>query len=114
LRHRTIVKKNRMTDVSDTAKTNAPPPRKQTTPALTKYERARILGTRALQLSMGAPALVDIGNSTNPLEIAARELDQCNIPMIIRRYFPNDDYEDRTLDELVHAQAPRGASTKSK
>jgi hypothetical protein len=35
-----------------------------TTRYLTKYEKARVLGTRALQISMNAPVMVDVGNET--------------------------------------------------
>ena len=31
-----------------------------TTPIMTKYERARVLGTRALQIAMGAPVMVEL------------------------------------------------------
>src|SRR5437899_1869584 len=46
-----------------------PPDQRTTTAYLTKYERARLLGTRALQISLGAPVLVDLGDSVDPLEI---------------------------------------------
>lgn len=68
---------------------------------MTKYERARVLGTRALQISMNAPVMVDIGNETDPLKIAMKELRERKIPMIIRRYLPNNSYEDWSIDELI-------------
>ena len=68
---------------------------------MTKYERARVLGTRALQISMNAPVMVDIGNETDPLKIAMKELRDRKIPMIIRRYLPDGSYEDWNLDELI-------------
>ena len=40
-----------------------------TTRFMTKYERARVLGTRALQISMNAPVLVDTGKLTDPLQV---------------------------------------------
>lgn len=40
-----------------------------TTPFMTKYERARVLGTRALQISMNAPLMVDPKGETDPLRI---------------------------------------------
>lgn len=73
---------------------------KITTKFLTKYERARILGTRALQLSMGAPPMVEINNDTDPLVIAKRELKEKKIPITIRRFLPDGSYEDWNLDEL--------------
>ncbi len=67
---------------------------------LTKYEKARVLGTRALQISMNAPVMVDIGGETDPLMIARKELAEKKIPMIIRRYLPDGSYEDWNLDEF--------------
>ncbi|CDK26287.1 unnamed protein product [Kuraishia capsulata CBS 1993] len=72
-----------------------------TTPYMTKYERARILGTRALQISMNAPVLVDIEGETDPLQIALKELAQRKIPLVIRRYLPDGSYEDWGCDELI-------------
>ena len=71
-----------------------------TTRYMTKYERARVLGTRALQISMNAPVMVDIAGETDPLKIAGKELRERKIPMIIRRYLPDGSYEDWNLDEL--------------
>ena len=58
---------------------------------LSKYERARILGARALQLAMGAPMLVKLETADlekikyNPIEIAKKELEAGAIPIEIRR-----------------------------
>ena len=59
--------------------------RKITTPYMTKYERARVLGTRALQIAMCAPVMVELEGETDPLQIAMKELKQRKIPIIIRR-----------------------------
>lgn len=72
-----------------------------TTPYMTKYERARVLGTRALQISLNAPVLVDIEGETDPLQIAMKELTQRRIPLVIRRYLPDGSYEDWGCDELI-------------
>ena len=52
----------------------------------TKYEIARIIGARALQLSMGAPLLIkrpkDVYDTT---EIARKELDVGILPISIKR-----------------------------
>lgn len=75
---------------------------KTTTKYMTKYERARILGTRALQISKGAPVLVAVtGDTTDPLEIAKLELKERKIPIVIRRFLPDGSHEDWSLDELV-------------
>ncbi|KAK5989907.1 ABC23 [Cladobotryum mycophilum] len=78
-----------------------PDDQRLTTPYMTKYERARILGTRALQISMNAPVLVDLEGETDPLQIAIKELREKKIPLIVRRYLPDGYYEDWTCEELL-------------
>jgi DNA-directed RNA polymerase subunit K len=52
----------------------------------TRFERARILGARALQISLGAPILVDVPAGTiDPVEIAEREFAADMIPITVRR-----------------------------
>lgn len=57
----------------------------------TKYERARMIGSRALQLSMGAPFLLKLSQEDlekikfNPIEIAIQELEAGILPITIRR-----------------------------
>ncbi len=52
----------------------------------TRFERARILGARALQLSLGAPILIDIPSTTvDPVEIAEAEFAAGRIPITVRR-----------------------------
>ncbi|MEO0250233.1 MAG: DNA-directed RNA polymerase subunit K [candidate division WOR-3 bacterium] len=54
--------------------------------AFNKYERARIIGARALQISLGAPVLVKIPKTvTDPLEIARIELSKDVIPIVVKR-----------------------------
>eukprot|EP00092_Neocalanus_flemingeri_P000948 GFUD01001011.1.p1 GENE.GFUD01001011.1~~GFUD01001011.1.p1 ORF type:complete len:136 (-),score=55.25 GFUD01001011.1:157-564(-) len=72
-----------------------------TLPYMTKYERARVLGTRALQIAMCAPVMVELEGETDPLQIAMKELKQRKIPIIIRRYMPDGSYEDWRIDELI-------------
>ncbi|KAK3899907.1 RNA polymerase, subunit omega/K/RPB6 [Staphylotrichum tortipilum] len=78
-----------------------PNDQRTTTPFMTKYEKARILGTRALQISMNAPVLVDLEGETDPLQIAIKELREKKIPLIVRRYLPDGYYEDWTCEELL-------------
>ena len=60
----------------------------------TKYEKARMLGSRALQISMGAPFLIKMDDedlkrvSYNPLEIAKLEFEEGVIPITVRRPMP--------------------------
>lgn len=56
---------------------------------ITKYEKARLLGLRAMQLSKGAPPTVDIGNLYDPLKIAEKEYSQGTIPLCIIRTMPD-------------------------
>eukprot|EP00956_Cyclotella_meneghiniana_P027203 scaffold60503_cov60-Cyclotella_meneghiniana.AAC.1 len=83
-------------------KSTRPPQQERiTTRYLTKYERARVLGTRALQISMNAPVMVDLEGETDPLKIAMKELRERKIPIVIRRYLPDGSYEDWGIDELI-------------
>ncbi|EAX89763.1 DNA-directed RNA polymerases I, II, and III 14.4 kDa polypeptide, putative [Trichomonas vaginalis G3] len=72
-----------------------------TTPYLTKYERARVLGTRGMQISLGAPVTIDAGDLTDPIAIAEKELEAGQLPLIIRRYLPNHEYEDVAVKYLI-------------
>lgn len=72
-----------------------------TSPYMTKYERARILGTRALQISRNAPLMLEPGNETDPLTLAEIELREKKIPFIVRRYLPDGSYEDWKVEELI-------------
>ena len=49
-----------------------------------RYEKARILGARALQISYGAPVLVDTDQS-EPILIAAEEYDADALPFTVKR-----------------------------
>ena len=70
-------------------------------PTLTRFERARIMGARALQLSLGAPVFIEIPkNATTSLEIAMEELKQRVIPIVIKRTLPNGDYQNIPLDKF--------------
>ncbi|EPY26052.1 DNA-directed RNA polymerases I, II, and III subunit RPABC2 [Strigomonas culicis] len=71
-----------------------------TAPYLTKYERARVLGTRALQISQNAPVLVAIEGETDPLLIAQKELRERVLPLLLRRVLPDHTYEDWSITEL--------------
>jgi DNA-directed RNA polymerase subunit K len=51
---------------------------------LTRYERARIVGARALQISMGAPTLIE-SNIADPIDMALEELKKGVIPITIKR-----------------------------
>ena len=70
-------------------------------PTLTRFEKARIMGARALQLSLGAPVFIEIPkNATTSLEIAMEELKQRVIPIIIKRTLPNGAYQNLSIDQF--------------
>jgi len=60
----------------------------------TKYEKARIIGARALQLAMGAPFLIKIDEKQleelryDPLRIAKLEFESGAVPITVRRELP--------------------------
>tara|TARA_B100001540_G_scaffold232236_1_gene206489 strand:+ start:877 stop:1461 length:585 start_codon:yes stop_codon:yes gene_type:complete len=67
-------------------------------PTLTRFEKARIMGARALQLSLGAPPFIDIPvSAATSLDISMKELDERVIPITIRRVLPNGDYQNIPL-----------------
>lgn len=55
----------------------------------TRFERARIVGARALQIAMGAPILIDVPPEVvNPVDIALLEFREAVIPVTVRRTVP--------------------------
>jgi DNA-directed RNA polymerases I, II, and III subunit RPABC2 len=70
-------------------------------PKITRFEKARIIGARALQISMGAPILVDAAENTNPIDIAMSELEANILPITIRRTLPDGTFQDIPLKWLA-------------
>jgi len=84
----------------------------------TKYEKARILGARALQISMNAPLLLAIPKekleeiSFDPLKIAELEFNANILPITVRRPFPKkEEVEEETEEEEIikEEEAPKPA-----
>ncbi|RJS79504.1 DNA-directed RNA polymerase subunit K [Methanophagales archaeon] len=50
----------------------------------TKYEKARIIGARALQIAAGAPVLIRT-EEVDPIEIAMEEFESGHIPITVKR-----------------------------
>ena len=50
----------------------------------TRFEKARLIGARALQLSMGAKPMIEISDSLDPIDIATMELKEGIIPLKVR------------------------------
>uniref|UniRef100_A0A7J3QE27 DNA-directed RNA polymerase subunit Rpo6 n=1 Tax=Ignisphaera aggregans TaxID=334771 RepID=A0A7J3QE27_9CREN len=76
---------------------------------LTKYEKARIIAARAMQLAMGAPPLIDISKlkSKDPIVIAEQELLMGVLPIMIRREKPNGEYQLIPLKILAEIEQKR-------
>jgi len=69
---------------------------------LTRYERARIIGARALQISMNAPVLIPIKDiQKDPLKIAEQELKEGVLPITIRRTLSSGEFQDIPLSWLI-------------
>ena len=70
-------------------------------PMLTRFEKARIMGARALQLSLGAPPFISVPKDTSTsLDIAMEELNERLIPIVIRRVLPNGDYQNIPINHF--------------
>jgi len=73
---------------------------------LTRYEKARIVGARALQISMGAPILIEVPEDiVDPLGIAQYELKHGVLPLTIRRKSPGGESQDIPLSWLIKAKS---------
>jgi len=71
-------------------------------PFLTLYEKTKILGFRANQLSQGARPYVDVPEyMSNVLEIAHLELEQRRLPFIVKRPMPDGSFEYWRLSDLI-------------
>lgn len=62
---------------------------------ITRFEKARITGARSLQLSLGAPAFIEVPQDVrDSVTLATSELDAKALPISIRRVLPNGVYQD--------------------
>ncbi len=69
---------------------------------MTRFEKARIVGARALQIAMGAPIIIEVSDAnTGPIDIAVQELESGILPITIRRTLPNEAYQDIPLKWLI-------------
>lgn len=75
------------------------------TETYTKYETARILGARSLQISMGAPFLIKLKEEDlekinfNPIEVAKLEFKEGVIPITVKRPYPISEEYKRQIKE---------------
>ena len=72
-------------------------------PRLTRFEKARIVGARALQISMGAPVIIEPTKmAVSPIDVALEELKRGILPITIRRTLPDGTtHQDIPLKWLV-------------
>ncbi len=71
-------------------------------PKITRFEKARIVGARALQISMSAPILIEVDASlSSPIDIALKELESGILPITIRRTLPDGTFQDIPLSWLT-------------
>lgn len=74
-------------------------------PKLTRFEKARIVGARSLQISMGAPILVEVSEGfSSPIDIALKELEIGILPITIRRTLPDGTCQDIPIKWLLEEQ----------
>ncbi len=72
---------------------------------LSRYERARIVGARALQISHGAPTLLDFKmGSLSPIDMAKEELRARVLPIGIMRKLPNNQMQIVPIQWLKDGQ----------
>ncbi|ABL77700.1 DNA-directed RNA polymerase, subunit K [Thermofilum pendens Hrk 5] len=70
-------------------------------PWLTRFERARIIGIRALQISLGAPVLIQVSEElSDPITIAEKELELGLLPIIVVRWTPEGKIQEIPIKYL--------------
>jgi len=63
------------------------------------------VGSRALQIAMGAPILIETSETlSNPIDIALRELESGILPITVRRTLPDGAYQDIPLKWLLQEE----------
>ena len=80
------------------------PEQRSTFAVLSRYERARVLGWRARQISEGSPVLVELPPSSvppDPIKTAMLELRAKRLPFVIVRRLPDGSVEHWKLSELM-------------
>jgi DNA-directed RNA polymerases I, II, and III subunit RPABC2 len=88
-------KKGRLPSISNFVVTVGPP-------KLTRFEKARIVGARSLQIAMGAPAFIPLEpRFRGPIDIATSELEEDALPLSIRRSLPNGVTQDIPIKALA-------------
>jgi DNA-directed RNA polymerase I, II, and III subunit RPABC2 len=73
---------------------------KQTSKILSRFERTRLIGTRAVQIAMNSPPVIDTKGETDALKIAQMEFEQKKIPLKVIRELPNGIIEEWSINEF--------------
>lgn len=89
-------------DVPTIPEVEVPKDERITKPFLTKYEKTRIIGTRAQQISDGSMPMVAYkeDETIDPVELAVKELRSKTTPLVLRRKFPGGRFETWKISEL--------------
>jgi len=69
---------------------------------LTKFEKIRVLGARATQISEGAPSTGDTTGLTDAMAIAKKELSENKLPLVIQRVYPDGKILEIPVMEMLH------------
>ncbi|OUJ18978.1 DNA-directed RNA polymerase subunit K/omega [Methanonatronarchaeum thermophilum] len=70
----------------------------------TKFEKARVIGARALQISLGAPVLTEADEQMESIDIARKELEEGVIPLTVRDKTKKRNHYFGSLDEYMEGQ----------
>lgn len=74
----------------------------KTSPYMTKYEKAKIIGLRVNQINNNSPIMINVDTSRlSSFEIAERELMEKKIDFKIRRFLPFGKFEDWSVKDLI-------------
>lgn len=88
-------------NIKKNEKTVVPDAERITKPVLTKFEKVRIIGVRARQLSHGAKPMIKGLTNMDPKEVAKLELKMKVIPLILIRTLPTGERERWKISELT-------------
>lgn len=76
---------------------------KKTSPFLTKFEKTKLIGIRAQMISKGSEPLVNVPSyMTNSINIAELEYEKKCIPLFIKRYITDTEYEIWRPEDMIN------------
>jgi DNA-directed RNA polymerases I, II, and III subunit RPABC2 len=75
--------------------------KRRTRAHMTKFEYARVISSRAVQLQDGADILVNLDGETDAVEIAEKEMRQGKIPLLVERPFPDGSVDIWPVWEMI-------------